>query len=132
MGLSDLVERWAFQGNESADRMLQQPDNFLPPRVFWAWQQFDRDFQIRQKACQELHSMFVQFGLRCVEAKVDQAERDEQKWDDMQTPKEVNEQDISLVASTIARRTPQPEPTSLTSPTSPMSPTSLTPLTSRP
>ena len=78
MGFSDVIERWAFQGHESADHTAASARQMLPPMGFWAWTQFDHDLQIRQKACEELHSMLVQFGLRCVETKVDQAERDEQ------------------------------------------------------
>ena len=92
MGFSDVIERWAFQGHESADRTAASTRQMLPPSGFWAWTQFDDDLQIRQKACHEFHSMLVQFGLRCVETKVDQAERDEQKWDEMHKP-----HDLSLV-----------------------------------
>ena len=69
----------------------------LPPQVHWAWQHLEKALNARRAACKEFHKMLVQFGLRCVETKADQADRDEQAWEAMPKPTEAPETEISLV-----------------------------------
>eukprot|EP00435_Cladocopium_sp_Y103_P026669 s1004_g6.t1 len=95
--LMGVVDRWAVEGNDSADRAAARARQGLPAQVLTTWHLLRHALTQRETACRDFHKMLVLFGLRCVETKTDQAERDEQTWEALPKSFEGSETDISLV-----------------------------------
>eukprot|EP00435_Cladocopium_sp_Y103_P015415 s3974_g3.t1 len=81
MEVSDVIERWAFAGNNHADQLAADARHHLPSAVHWARIALEYELGQRTQACQDFHRMLVHFGLRCVEAKPRVSSQDDSKWD---------------------------------------------------
>eukprot|EP00438_Fugacium_kawagutii_P025411 Skav235447 [mRNA] locus=scaffold2206:93220:95178:+ [translate_table: standard] len=64
------VERWAFAGNEHADRLAIRARDLLPPGVLRSWERFSRSHAARCEQAQWLRKVFIDVGQRAVAAKV--------------------------------------------------------------
>eukprot|EP00435_Cladocopium_sp_Y103_P075306 s50_g56.t1 len=95
--LMGVVDKWAVEGNDSADRAAARARQGLPAQVLNTWHLLRHALTQRETACRDFHKMLVLFGLRCVETKTDQAERDEQTWEALPKSFEGSETEISLV-----------------------------------
>jgi ribonuclease HI len=92
----DVVEEWAREGNECADRLAAMAQHQLPSQVRLLQGKLIYQHNRRHFACKHFHAMLVQFGLRCVEGKATVAHEDANRWADAKKLQEEEESQISL------------------------------------
>ena len=92
----DVVEEWAREGNECADRLAAMVQHQLPSQVRLLQGKLIYQHNRRHFACKHFHAMLVQFGLRCVEGKATVAHEDANRWADAKKLQEEEESQISL------------------------------------
>ena len=73
---TDAVEKWAIQGNDSADRQASEARRSLPPAVLQIWpglvKQHERQLQIRH----DLRRLFLKVGKRALETLGERTEKE--------------------------------------------------------
>eukprot|EP00435_Cladocopium_sp_Y103_P020606 s10_g5.t1 len=95
-GPEGTVEEWARKGNTMADALASHARHQLPSNLLWASQTVESQVARRYRACQEFHTMLVQFGLRCVEQKHVVESCEEPKWDEVKNKQGEEETCVSL------------------------------------
>eukprot|EP00438_Fugacium_kawagutii_P014883 Skav218191 [mRNA] locus=scaffold4385:54376:81512:+ [translate_table: standard] len=63
------VERWAFAGNEHADRVAVLARGQLPPGVMTTWERFSKTYAARVEQARWLRQVFIEVGQRAIAAK---------------------------------------------------------------
>eukprot|EP00438_Fugacium_kawagutii_P030244 Skav219537 [mRNA] locus=scaffold30:835276:840171:- [translate_table: standard] len=93
------VERWAFEGNEQADRLAITARDHLPPQVLLAWTRYANAYRQRCSMQSWLHRVFVEVGQRALTAKAAQqlADADENQRQIHVASHEFEQHSISLV-----------------------------------
>eukprot|EP00435_Cladocopium_sp_Y103_P030925 s305_g7.t1 len=96
MDVSDVVEAWAFRGNDHVDKLAADARQHLPAAIHWGRLALEHAVSQRTSACHEFHRMLVQFGLRCAETKPRVSSQDDRKWDQVRHEEDQPE-NVSLV-----------------------------------
>ena len=75
-----VVDKWVIKGNHFADMLVSATLDRLPYQLDSALKQASYHWHIYRKACQDLHSFFVQMGQRAISYKQEIRENDDQEW----------------------------------------------------
>ena len=98
---SCLIERWAIQGNESADFHAGEAYEGLPRSLRVARTKLRADFLLRRRMTECLHNMFIAIGLRSVALKRGVAASDENVWQQTLDEPRQHQGDILTEASIV-------------------------------
>eukprot|EP00435_Cladocopium_sp_Y103_P038590 s1356_g10.t1 len=95
---SNVVDEWAFRGNEAADSLAIQARHLLPPQVLHAHRRLVTALTLRYSACVALHTLFVDIGKKVVSEKKQLRDQEEKAWEQM-PPQVASEEDRVSFAS---------------------------------
>lgn len=89
-----VIERWAFRGNDAADKSAERGRSAFPSQTFRIWEALVKELETTRSCRDALHSHFIQVGQQAVFDKRAHQSVETERWETSMTEDKTISDDI--------------------------------------